>query len=190
MPFTLLYHILLVNFKFCSPLLLLFCTIKFDLYLSHYLPLSATISVQFSCSVMFDSLPPHRLPQARPPWPSPTSRIYSNSCPLSQWCHPTSSSSIVPFSTHLQTFSASGSSQMSQFFASGGQRIGISASASVLRINIQDWFPLGWTGWISLLSKGFSTPQFTSISSSATLYSFLNFMFLFRTVFFCLRNFL
>ena len=87
---------------------------------------------------------------------SPTSRVYSNSCPLSQWCHPTISSSVVPFSSYLQSFPASGSFPMSQFFASGGQRTGVSASASVFPMNIQDWFPLGWTGLISFLSKGLS----------------------------------
>ena len=113
-------------------------------------------SVQCSHSVVSDSLRPHGLQHARPPCPSPTPRVYSNSCPLSRWCHPTISSSVVPFSSHLQSFPASGSSQMSQFFASGGQSIGVSASASVLPINIQDWFPIGFTGWISLQSKGLS----------------------------------
>ena len=107
---------------------------------------------QFSHSVVSSSLQPHGLQHARPPCPSPTPGVYSNSCPLSRWCHPTISSSVSPFS-HLQSFPASGSFQMSQFFASGGQRIGASASASVLPMNIQDWFPLGWTGWISLQSK-------------------------------------
>ena len=106
-------------------------------------------SVQFSHSVISDSLRPHGLQHTRPPCPSPTPGVYSNSCPLSQWCHPTISSSAVPF-CHLQSFPASGSFQMSQFFASGGQSIGASASASVLPMNTQDWFPLGWTGWISL----------------------------------------
>ena len=110
--------------------------------------------IQFSHSVMTDSLWPHELQHARPPCPSPTPRAYSNLCPLSGWCHPTISSSDVPFSSHLQTFPASGSFPMSHFFASGGQRIGLSASTSVLPVNIQDWFPLGWTGWISLQSKG------------------------------------
>ena len=113
-------------------------------------------SVQLSCSVLSDSLWPHGLQHARPPCPSPTPRIYSNSCPLSLWCHPTISSSVVPFSSHLQSFSVSGSFPMSQFFASGGQSIGAPASASVLPMNIRDWFPLGWTGWISLQSKGLS----------------------------------
>ena len=107
-------------------------------------------SVQFSCSVVSDSLRPHGLQHARLPCPSPTSRAYSNSCRLSRWYHPTISSSIVPFSSHLQSFPASGSFLMSQFFSSGGQSIGISVSASVLPMNIQDWFPLGLTGWISL----------------------------------------
>ena len=113
-------------------------------------------SVQFSRSVMSDSLWPHALQHARSPCPLPTPGVYSNSCPWSQWCHPTLSSSVIPFSCCLQSFPASGSFQMSQFFASGGQSIGASALASVLRVNIQDWFPLGWTGWISLLSKGLS----------------------------------
>ena len=111
-------------------------------------------SVQFS--VVSNSLWPHGLQNARPPCPSPTPRVYSNSCPLSQWCHSTISSSVISFSSHLQSFPASGSFQMSQFFTSGGQSIGVSASASVLPMNIQDWFPLDWTGWISLLSKGLS----------------------------------
>ena len=110
-------------------------------------------SVQFSCSVVSDSLWPHRLQHARPPCPSPTPGVYSNSCPLSQWCHPTISSSVVPFSSHLQSFSASGCFLMSQLFASGRQSIGVSASTSVLPMNIQDWFPSQRTGWISLQSK-------------------------------------
>ena len=85
---------------------------------------------------------------------SPTFRVYSNSCLLSQWCHPAISSSVVPFSSHLQSFPASGSFPMSQFFTSGGQSIEVSASTSVLPMNVQDWFPLGWTGWISLQSRG------------------------------------
>ena len=113
-------------------------------------------SVQFSRSVVSASLQPHELQHARPPCPSPTPRVYSNSCPLSRWCHPTISSSVVPFSSHLQSFPASGSFQMSQFFTSGGQSIGISASTSVLPMNTQDWSSLGWTGWISLQSKGLS----------------------------------
>ena len=111
---------------------------------------------QLSCSVVSDSLWPHGLQYVRLPCPSPTPRVYSNSRPLSQWCHPTISSSVVPFSSCLQYFPASGSFQMSPFFASGGQSIGVSASASVLPMNIQDWFPLGWTGLISLLSKELS----------------------------------
>ena len=114
------------------------------------------ISVQFSCSVVSDSLRPDGLQYARPPCPSPTPGVYSNSCPLSQWCHPTISSSVIPFSSHLQSFPASGSFQMSQLFASGGQRIGVSALASVLPMNIQDYSPLGWTGLVSLLSKELS----------------------------------
>ena len=112
--------------------------------------------VQLSCSVMSDSLWPHGLQHARPPCPSPTPGVHPNSCPLSHWCHPTISSSVIPFSSCPQSFPASGSFQVSQFFASGGQSIEVSASASVLPMNIQDWSPLGWTGWISLQSKGLS----------------------------------
>ena len=113
-------------------------------------------SVQFSHSVVSDSLQPHGLQHARPPCPSPTPGVYSDSCPWSRWCHPTISSSVVPFSSCLQSFPASGSFPMSQLFASGGQSIGVSASASVLPMKTQDWSPLGWTGWISLQSKGLS----------------------------------
>ena len=112
-------------------------------------------SVQFNHSAMSDSLQPHGLQHSRPPCPSPTPRVYSNSCPLSWWCHPTISSSVIPFSSRLQSFPASGSFQISQFFTSDGQIIGGLASASVLPKNIQDWFPLGFTGLI-LLSKGLS----------------------------------
>ena len=111
-------------------------------------------SVQFSCSVMSDSLWPPEPQHTRPPCPSPTPGVYPNPCPLSRWCHPNiSSSSVIPFSSCPQPFPASGSFQMSQLFAWGGQRIGVSASTSV---NTQDWLPLGWTGWISLQSKGLS----------------------------------
>ena len=105
---------------------------------------------------MSDSLWTHGLQHARPPCPSPTPRACSNSCPLSWWCHPTISSSVVPFFSRLQLFPASGSFSESQFFASGGQSIGVSASTSVPPMNIQDWFLLGWTGWIFLQSKGLS----------------------------------
>ena len=112
--------------------------------------------VQFSHSVTSDSLQPHELEHARPPCPSPTPGVHPNSCPSSQWCHPTISSSVVPFSACPQSLQASGSFPMSQLFASGGQSIGVSASTSVLSMNTQDWSPLGWTGWISLSSKGLS----------------------------------
>ena len=105
---------------------------------------------------MSDSLQLHGLQHTRPPCLSPTPGACSNSCPSSQWCHPAISSSVVPFSSCPQSFPASGSFPMRQFFTSGGQRIGASVSASVLPMNIQNWFPLGWTGWISLLSKGLS----------------------------------
>ena len=124
-------------------------------------------SVQFSHSVVSKSLWPHGLQHTRPPCPSPTPRVYSSSCPLSQWCHPAISSSVVPFSFCLQSFPASESFQMSQLFTSGGQSIGVSDSASVLPMNIQDWFPLGWTAWISLRSKGLSSLiQYHSLKTS------------------------
>ena len=114
------------------------------------------ILLLFSCSVMSDSLWPYGLQHSRLPCSSPTPGAYSNSCPLSWWCHPTVSFSAIPFSSCLQSFLASGSFPMRWFFESGGQSIEGSASASILPINIQDWFLLGWTGWISLQSKGFS----------------------------------
>ena len=111
-------------------------------------------AAQFSRSVVSNSLRPHGLQHTRPPCPSPTPGANSNSCPLSRWCHPTISSSVVPLSYDLQPFPASVSFQMSQFFASVGKSIVVSASPSVLPMNTQDWSPLAWTGWISLLSKG------------------------------------
>ena len=133
-------------------------------------------SVQFSGSVVSDSLWAHELQHASLPHPSPTPKAYSNSCPLSQWCHSTISSSVVPFSSHLQSFPGSGSFPMSQFFTSGGQSTGVSASASILPMNIQDWFPLGWAGgspWSPRVSQeSSSTTQFKSINSSRL--SFLN----------------
>ena len=110
-------------------------------------------SVQFSCSLVSNPLWPHGLQHARLPCPSPTPGAYPNSCPLNWWCHPTNSSSVVPFSSCLQSFPSSGSFPRSQFFTSGGQSIRVSASTSALPMNIQDWSPLGWTDWISLLSK-------------------------------------
>ena len=128
-------------------------------------------SVQFSRSVVSDSLQPNELQHSMPPCPSPTPRVHPNPCPSSWWCHLTISSSVVPFSSCPQSFPASGSFPMSQLFPSGGQRIVVSASASVLPMNTQDWSPLWWTGWISLQSKGLSrsswTSQFKSINSSA-----------------------
>ena len=127
------------------------------------------LELQFSRSVMSDSLRPHELQHARPPCPSPTPGVHPNPCLLCRWCHPTISSSAVPFSSHLQSFPASGSFQMSQPSASGGQSIGVSASTSVLPMITQDQSPLEWTGWICLqskeLSRGSPTPQF-SISPS------------------------
>ena len=119
---------------------------------------SVQLGYLLSCSrsVMFDSLPLHGLQDSRLPCPSPSPRACSNTCPLSQWCHPTISSSVIPLFLCLQSFPVSGSFLMNQSFASGGQSLGVSASASVLPINIQDWFPLGLTGLISLQSKGLS----------------------------------
>ena len=121
--------------------------------------------------VMPDSLWPYGLQHARFPCTSPTLRAYSSSCPSSQWCYPTISFPVIPFSACLQSFPASEFFPMNQFFTSGGQSIGVSASISVLPMNIQDWFPLGWTGWISLQSKvsqeSSPTPQLKSINSSA-----------------------
>ena len=133
-------------------------------------------SVQFRHSVVSDSLQLHEPQHTRPPYPSPTAEVYPNPCPLSWWCHPTISPSVVPFSSCPQSFPASGSFQMSQLFESGGQSIAVSVSTSVLPMNTQDWSPLGWTGWISLQSKGLSrvspTQQFKSINSLA-----LNFLY-------------
>ena len=111
---------------------------------------------QFSRSVVSNSLRLHKSQHARPPCPSTAPRIYSNSCPSSRWCHPAISSTVFPFSSCPQSLPVSGSFPMIQFFTSGGQSIGVSASASVLPMNTQDWSPLGWTSWISLQSKGLS----------------------------------
>ena len=131
-----------------------------QMYVLENLPHQYTVTYvslfsQFSHSVVSDSLRPHEPQHTRPPCP-PNPGVHPNSCPLSQRCHPTISSSAIPFFSYLQSFPASGSFPMSWFFASSGQTIGVSASASVLPMNIQDWSPLGWTGWISLQSKGLS----------------------------------
>ena len=121
------------------------------------LTLNVTDSKNNSVTQSCPTLWPHRLKHSRPPCPSSTPRSYSNSCALSRWCHPTISSSAIPFCSHFQSFPATGSFQINQFFTSGGQSIGVSASASVLPMNIQDWYPLGLIGLISLLSKGLSS---------------------------------
>ena len=137
-----------------------------------FLPQWIFSSVQFSHSVVSNSLQPHGLQHARPPCLSPTPGVYSNSCPLSLWCHPTILSTVFPFSSCLQSFPASRSFPMSQFLTSSGRSIGVSASASILPVNIQDGFPFGWTGWIFLQSKGFSrvfsntTVNFTQVLRS------------------------
>ena len=127
-------------------------------------------SVQFSHSVVSNSLWPHESQHARPPCPSPTPRVYSNSCPSSQWCHPAISSSVIPFSSRSQSLPASESFPMSQLFAWGGQSTGVSVSTSVLAMNTQDWSPLGWTGWISLQSKGLSSLLQHHSSKASTLW--------------------
>ena len=133
---------------------LIYNTILWELCKSSYHEMHQ--SVQFSRSVVSDSLWPRESQHARPPCPSPTPRVHSNSCPLSQWCHPAISSSVIPFSSCPQSLPVSGCSPMSQLFSWGGQSPGVSASASVLPMNTQDWSPLGWTGWISLQFKGLS----------------------------------
>ena len=139
-------------------------------------PLWVSPSVQFSRSVVLDSWRPHGLQHARPPCPLPTPWVYSNSCPLSWWCHPTISCSVASFSFRLQFFSASGSFPMSQFFLSGGRSIGASASASVLPMNIQGWFPLGWTGLISLQFKGLAQESFLALQFESINALALSFM--------------
>ena len=148
------WHISLMSSRFIH--VVTYDTISFNLRLKDILLNMLFSSVQFSCSVMSDSLQPHELQHARLPCPSPTPRVHPNSCPSSQWCHPIISSSVVPFSACPQSFPASGSFQISQLFTSGGQSIGVSTSTSVLPVDTQDWSPLGWTGWISLQSKGLS----------------------------------
>ena len=145
-----------VDSQFVKSMFLKFGIPFADMHTSTYTSTFQFSSVQFICSVVSNSLWLHGLQHARPLSPSPTPGVYSNSCLLSQWCHPTISSSVIPFFSHLQSFPGSGSFQMSQLFTSGGQSIGVSASASVLPMNIQDWSPLGWTSWISLQSKGLS----------------------------------
>ena len=127
---------------------------------------------QFSLSVMSYSLQPHESQHTRPLCPSPTPRVYSNSCLSSWWCHPAISSSVVPFSSCPQTLPASRSFPMSQLFTSGGQSTGVSASASVLPMNTQDWSPLGWTSWISLQSKGLSRVFSNTIVQKHQFFSF------------------
>ena len=147
--FSTLAHFLIESFIF----LVLSC--MSCLYIFKINSLSVA-SVHFSRSVISDSMRPHEPQQARPPYPPPNPRVYPNSCPLCQWCHPTISFSVGPFSSCPHFYQASGSFPMSQLFASGGQSIGVSTSTSVLPMNSQDWSPSGWNGWISLQSKGLS----------------------------------
>ena len=136
---------------FSVPSIVYYCQINYIFI--HYKHIS---SVQFSCSVVSDSLQPHESQHARPPCPSLSPGVHSNSCPSSQWCHPAISSSVVPFSSYPQSLPSIRSFPMSQLFAWGGQSTGVSASASVLPANTQDWSPLGWTGCSPLQSKGLS----------------------------------
>ena len=145
--------ILLVNCWIWFPSILLRIIASYSLGIS---------SAQFSCSVMSDSLRPHESQHAKLPCPSPTAGVYPNPCPSNRWCRRASSSSVVPISSCPQSFPASGSFQMSQLFAWGGQSIGASASTLVLPMNTQDWSPLGWNGWISLQSKGLSRVFFNT----------------------------
>ena len=126
------------------------------LTISFSFPFTPRKSVHYVADYVSDTSRPHWPQHARPPCPSPTPRVYSNSCPLSRWCHATISTSVIPFSSCLQSFPASGSFQMSQLFTSGSQNIGVSASTSVLPMNTQDWSPLWWTDWIFMQSKGLS----------------------------------
>ena len=138
---------------------LYFCCCCFGIYScfnKNVIYVNTESSVQFSRSVMSDSSWPHEPQHSRPPCPSPTPEVHPNSCPLSRRCHPTISSSVVPFSSCPQSFPVSGSFPVSQLFTSGGQSIGVSASTSVLPMNTQDWSPLEWTGWIFLQSRGLS----------------------------------
>ena len=146
-----LFQTLLASFPFFSYLLSVLCPI----HLSSQQMISSS-SALFSCSAISDSLWPYGLQHTRLLCPSPSPGVHSNSCPLSWWCHPTISSSVIPFSSYPQSFPASGSFLISQFFTSSGQSTGVSASTSVLLMNTQDWSPLGWTGWISLQSKWLS----------------------------------
>ena len=142
----------------------MWCSYLFELVFSFPLVIASEVvllnymvsSVQFSHSVVSDSLRPHESQRARPPCLSPAPGVHSNSCPSSQWCHPAISSSVVPFSSCPHSLPASGSFPMSQLFTWGSQSIGVSALASVLPMNTKDWSPWGWTGWISLQSKGLS----------------------------------
>ena len=144
---------------------------RFDFFPNIFTHLFLLVTVQFSCSVVSNSLWPHGLQHDRPPCPSPTPGAYSNSFPLLQWCHSTISFFVIPFSSHLQSFPASGYFQMSQLFTLGGQSIGVSASKSILPRNTQDWSPLGWTGGSPCSARDSQesspTSQFKSINSLA-----------------------
>ena len=151
-PLIIIYLSLLSSVNFCF-IILEFVIRDYNHKILIYSYWIIFIIIQFNCSVVFDSLQLHKSQHARSPSPSPTSRVHSNSCLSSRWCHPAISSSVIPFSSCLQSLQASGSFSMSQLFAWGGQSTGVSALASVPPMKTQDWSPLGWTGWISLQSK-------------------------------------
>ena len=151
-PLIIIYFSLLSSVNFCF-IILEFVIRDYNHKILIYSYWIIFIIIQFNCSVVFDSLQLHKSQHARSPSPSPTPRVHSNSCLSSRWCHPAISSSVIPFSSCLQSHQASGSFSMSQLFAWGGQSTGVSALASVPPMKTQDWSPLGWTGWISLQSK-------------------------------------
>ena len=151
------------------------CSVQFS-SLAQFSSVAQSCLTLFFFSPVSNSLQPHEPQPARPPCPSLTPVVHPNSCPSSWWCHPTISSSVIPFSSCPQSFPASGSFQMSQLFASGGQSTGVSASASVLPVNTQDWSPLGWTGWISLQSKGLSR-VFSNTMVQSNNFSALSFLY-------------
>ena len=151
-PLIIIYFSLLSSVNFCF-IILEFVIRDYNHKILIYSYWIIFIIIQFNCSVVFDSLQLHKSQHARSPSPSPTPRVHSNSCLSSRWCHPAISSSVIPFSSCLQSLQTSGSFSMSQLFTWGGQSTGVSALASVPPMKTQDWSPLGWTGWISLQSK-------------------------------------
>ena len=174
------FNLFVVGAEFCQMLFLpqmcwIMKLLPSFIWNSKHWPIFVCWTIQFSRSVVSDSLRPHEPQHARPPCPTPTPGVYPKSCPLSWWCHPTISSSVVPFSSCPQSFPTSGSFQMSQLSASGGQNIGVSASTSVLPMNTQDWFPSGWTGLDLLAVQGTLKSLLQHQSSKASLLQCLAF---------------